>query len=65
MFLGFEGPTKGMTTIWSHFVILVVCKLVIFKPQIMLKGSGCMAVHQQQGVAPDCNMEIVELQILL
>ena len=39
LFLGFEGPTKGMTTIWSHFVILVVCKLVIFKPQIMLSNS--------------------------
>ena len=30
--------TKGMTRIWGHFVILVVCGLVIFKPQIMLKS---------------------------
>ena len=37
MVLGFGDPTKGMTRIWGHFVILVGCKLVTFKPQIMLK----------------------------
>ena len=37
MVLGFGDPTKGMTRIWGHFVILVGCGLVIFKPQIMLK----------------------------
>ena len=35
--LGFGDPTEGMTRIWGHFVILVVCGLVIFKPQFMLK----------------------------
>ena len=35
--LGFGDPTKGMTRIWGHFVILVGCELVTFKPQIMLK----------------------------
>ena len=36
--LGFGDPTKGMTRIWGHFVILVGCELVTFKPQIKLKG---------------------------
>ena len=35
--LGFGDPTKGMTRIWVHFVILFGCELVTFKPQIMLK----------------------------
>ena len=34
--LGFGDPTKGMTRIWGHFVILVGCERVTFKPQIML-----------------------------
>ena len=34
--LGFGGPTKGIMMIWVHFVILVGCELVTFKPQIML-----------------------------
>ena len=33
---GFGGPTKGMTRIWCHFVILDVCECVILRPQIML-----------------------------
>ena len=37
MVLGFGGPTKGIMIIWVHFVILVGCELVTFKPQIMLK----------------------------
>ena len=36
MVLGFGGPTKGIMIIWVHFVILVGCELVTFKPQIML-----------------------------
>ena len=36
MVLGFGGPTKGMTRIWGHFVILDVCECVILRPQIML-----------------------------
>ena len=39
MVLGFGDSTKGMTRIWDHFVILVVCGLVIFKPQIMLRPN--------------------------
>ena len=40
--LGFGDPTKGMTRIWGHFVILVGCERVILRPQIMLiyKFSG-------------------------
>ena len=38
MVLGFGDPTKGMTRIWGHFVILVGCELVTFKPQIMLRS---------------------------
>ena len=34
--LGFGDPTKGMTRIWGHFVILVGCERVILRPQIML-----------------------------
>ena len=34
--LGFGDPTKGMKRIWDHFVILVGCGHVIFKPQFML-----------------------------
>ena len=30
-------PTKGMTRIWDHFVILDVCECVMLRPQIMLK----------------------------
>ena len=37
MVLGFGDPTKGMTRIWGHFVILVGCERVILRPQIMLK----------------------------
>ena len=37
MVLGFGDPTKGMTRIWGHFVILGVCECVILRPQIMLK----------------------------
>ena len=40
MLLVFGDPTKGMTRMWGHFVILVVCGLVIFKPQIMLRRSS-------------------------
>ena len=36
MVLGFGDPTKGMTRIWGHFVILVGCERVILRPQIML-----------------------------
>ena len=36
MVLGFGDPTKGMTRIWGHFVILDVCECVILRPQIML-----------------------------
>ena len=36
MVLGFGDPTKGMTRIWGHFVILDVCECVILSPQIML-----------------------------
>ena len=35
--MGFGDPTKGMTRIWGHFVILVGCERVILRPQIMLK----------------------------
>ena len=35
--LGFGDPTKGMTRIWDHFVILAGCDHVIFKPQFMLR----------------------------
>ena len=38
MVLGFGGPTKGIMIIWVHFVILVGCELVTFKPQIMLSS---------------------------
>ena len=34
--LGFGDPTKGMTRVWDHFVILDVCECVILRPQIML-----------------------------
>ena len=34
--LGFGDPTKGMTRIRGHFVILVGCERVILRPQIML-----------------------------
>ena len=37
MVLGFGDPTKGMTRIWGHFVILDVCECVILRPQIMLR----------------------------
>ena len=36
--LGFGDPTKGMTRIWGHFVILGVCECVILGPQIMLSS---------------------------
>ena len=36
MVLGFGDPTKGMTRIWGHFVILDVCECVILRPHIML-----------------------------
>ena len=36
MVLGFGDPTKDMTRIWGHFVILDVCECVILSPQIML-----------------------------
>ena len=32
----FGGLTKGIMIIWGHFVILVVCKLIIFIPQALL-----------------------------
>ena len=44
--LGFGDPTKGMTKIWDHFVILDVCKCVILRPQIMLKSSACLGSAQ-------------------
>ena len=44
MVLGFGGPTKGIMIIWVHFVNLVGCELVAFKPQIMLKSSGLLCV---------------------
>ena len=40
MVLGFGDPTKGMTRIWDHFVILDVCECVILRPQIMLTISA-------------------------
>ena len=36
MILGFGDPTKGMTRIWGHFVILVGCERVILRPRITL-----------------------------
>ena len=43
LILGFGDPTKGMTRIWGHFVILVECECVTFKPQIMLKLKRCLS----------------------
>ena len=42
MVLGFGDPTKGMTRIWGHFVILDVCECVILRLQIMLNGLDCV-----------------------
>ena len=39
---GFGDPTKGMTRIWGHFVILVGCELVTFRPQIMLNKQNLL-----------------------
>ena len=35
-------PTKGVTRIWGHFVILVGCERVILRPQIMLTPQDCI-----------------------
>ena len=45
MVLGFGDPTKGMTRIWGHFVILVGCECVIIRPQIMLKRMKILVIE--------------------
>ena len=61
--LVFGGPTKGMTTIWGYFVILVVDEheIVIFKPQIMLKPS----TNPLQGFSPNTTSSLFERIIII
>ena len=45
MVLGFGDPTKGMTRILGHFVILDECECAILRLQIMLRRNKYMLLR--------------------